>query len=81
LIWRARKHPDAPLRDRQAAGCAQFQEEGSQWKATIRRFDAVVIATAHASIDMVQLHEWVDVVVDTRNALRAESSREKIWRA
>lgn len=41
----------------------------------------MVIATAHASIDMVQLHEWADVVVDTRNALRAESSREKIWRA
>lgn len=50
-------------------------------EATIRSFDAVVIATAHASIDMGQLHAWADVVVDTRNALRDEPVRDKIWRA
>jgi UDP-N-acetyl-D-glucosamine dehydrogenase len=48
---------------------------------TIRAFDAVVIATAHASVDMRELREWADLIVDTRNALQEQGPSEKVWKA
>ncbi len=42
--------------------------------AQIRRFDCVVIATAHKSIDYDSLLRWSQSVVDTRNALSGKRS-------
>jgi UDP-N-acetyl-D-glucosamine dehydrogenase len=44
-------------------------------------YDAVVIATAHSSIDYAQLAEQAHLVVDLRNALgRAGVSSDKVWK-
>ena len=44
-------------------------------------YDAVVIATAHSSIDYAQLVADADLVVDLRNALgRRGISDEKVWK-
>jgi UDP-N-acetyl-D-glucosamine dehydrogenase len=46
------------------------------WKEeTIRSFDAVVISTAHAAVDYNQLANWAECIVDTRNALKAISTK------
>jgi UDP-N-acetyl-D-glucosamine dehydrogenase len=37
---------------------------------TISGFDAVLIATAHANVDYVQLGQWANLIVDTRNAMK-----------
>jgi UDP-N-acetyl-D-glucosamine dehydrogenase len=36
---------------------------------TVSGFDAVLIATAHANVDYVQLGQWAKLIVDTRNAM------------
>jgi UDP-N-acetyl-D-mannosaminuronate dehydrogenase len=47
-----------------------------------RGFDAVVIATAHASVNYQELAEWAPRIVDTRNAMAsARVSRDKVWKA
>ena len=44
-------------------------------------YDAVVIATAHSSIDYAQLVADAKLVVDLRNALgRQGISDEKVWK-
>ena len=44
-------------------------------------YDAVVIATAHSSIDYAQLVEDAHLVVDLRNATgRAGITSEKVWK-
>src|SRR6266404_5199509 len=40
-------------------------------RGTVAGFDAVVIATAHASVDYQQLADWAQCIVDTRNAMAA----------
>lgn len=42
-----------------------------EWnEATFRRYDAIVICTAHKGLDYASLVKWCPCVVDTRNALR-----------
>lgn len=36
---------------------------------TIRSYDAVLIATAHANVNHEQLAEWSQLIIDTRNAI------------
>ena len=44
-------------------------------------YDAVVIATAHSSIDYAQLVDDAQLVVDLRNATgRAGITSEKVWK-
>ena len=43
--------------------------------AQVKRFDCVVIATAHKAIDYSALLRWSKTVVDTRNALVGKRSR------
>jgi len=52
--------------------------EHSQWagvksvcwdRSTIAAFDAIVIATAHTSIDYQELADWAQSIVDTRNVM------------
>ncbi len=51
-------------------------------RATIEGFDAVVIATAHASVNYQELADWAPCIVDTRNAMAsARVSRDKVWKA
>lgn len=56
-------------------------------EATIGAMDAVVIATAHKSVDYAQLLEWSRCVIDTRNAIRSRvpaltaKQAAKIWQA
>lgn len=47
-------------------------------KDDIARFDAVVISTAHSSVDHDQLADWADLVVDTRNVM---PSSDKVVKA
>jgi UDP-N-acetyl-D-glucosamine dehydrogenase len=65
--------------------------EHSQWAGTesipwkesvVRSFDAVVIATAHASVNYDELATWAHCIVDTRNAMATiRGATGKIWKA
>ncbi|MBA2271170.1 MAG: nucleotide sugar dehydrogenase [Chthoniobacterales bacterium] len=57
--------------------------ESIPWnKETLSAFDAVVIATAHSSVNYQQLADWTDCIVDTRNAMAALSlPNGKVWKA
>lgn len=49
---------------------------------TIGKYDAVVIATNHASVNYAELAKWSDCIVDTRNAMSGVKSREgQVWKA
>lgn len=51
-------------------------------RATVRSFDLALISTNHSSLNYGELAEWVDCVVDTRNAMAGVSgSKGKIWKA
>lgn len=42
-----------------------------EWsEASFRRYDAIVICTAHTGLDYASLVKWCPCVIDTRNALR-----------
>jgi UDP-N-acetyl-D-glucosamine dehydrogenase len=44
---------------------------------TLRSFDAVLIATAHANVDYRQLASWASLIIDTRNAMKSIVGTEK----
>ena len=48
-------------------------------KANISIFDAVIISTAHSTVDYSDLLEWSGIIIDTRNAIPA--SLRKVWKA
>lgn len=51
-------------------------------EAELRRFDAVIISTAHECVDYRQLIDWAEIIIDTRNALAVYPSRPgQIWKA
>jgi UDP-N-acetyl-D-glucosamine dehydrogenase len=51
-------------------------------RLTIEGFDAVIITTAHASVNYQELADWAKCIVDTRNAMAAvRVSSEKVWKA
>jgi UDP-N-acetyl-D-glucosamine dehydrogenase len=51
-------------------------------RPTIAGFDAVVIATAHASANYQELADWGQCIVDTRNAMATvQVARGKVWKA
>ena len=50
------------------------QRDAEQIEATtdcarVKELDAALIATAHTSVNHIQLTQWIPCVVDTRNAL------------
>ena len=51
-------------------------------RKTISRFDAVLIATAHAAVDYRQLADWAPLIVDTRNVMAGiKTAAGKVWKA
>jgi UDP-N-acetyl-D-glucosamine dehydrogenase len=51
-------------------------------RPTIAGFDAVVIATAHASVNYQELADWGQCIVDTRNAMATvQVASGKVWKA
>lgn len=49
---------------------------------TVSGFDAVIIATAHQSVNYQELVDWASCVVDTRNCLNGITpAKAKIWKA
>jgi UDP-N-acetyl-D-glucosamine dehydrogenase len=44
--------------------------------ASLKRFDCVVIATAHKAFDYPSVLRWSKMVVDTRNALKGKKSKK-----
>jgi len=49
---------------------------------TISSYDAVVVATAHAAVNHQELADWASIIVDTRNAMNALSTRPgQVWKA
>ncbi|MGC8828430.1 MAG: nucleotide sugar dehydrogenase [Verrucomicrobiia bacterium] len=51
-------------------------------KETISSYDLVLIATAHSSINYLELGEWAQCIVDTRNAMGSlPQFKDKIWKA
>jgi UDP-N-acetyl-D-glucosamine dehydrogenase len=49
---------------------------------TIAGFDAVLISTAHAAVNYVQLTEWARCIIDTRNAVaNAKVNGISVWKA
>jgi UDP-N-acetyl-D-glucosamine dehydrogenase len=48
----------------------------------IRKFDAVVIATAHHGVNYAELARWTECIVDTRNAMNGITTKAKqVWKA
>ncbi len=47
-------------------------------ESTVAKYDAVLIATAHANVDYGQLVQWSQLVIDTRKATRKYLPHEKI---
>ncbi|MEO6181692.1 MAG: nucleotide sugar dehydrogenase, partial [Verrucomicrobiota bacterium] len=54
-----------------------------EWtREMISGFDAVVIATAHQSVNYKQLAEWCGCIIDSRNIMaQVQASPGKIWKA
>lgn len=51
-------------------------------RATVAGFDAAVIATAHACVNYQELADWVQSIVDTRNAMAGVRVRPgQVWKA
>jgi UDP-N-acetyl-D-glucosamine dehydrogenase len=49
---------------------------------TISGFDAVLIATAHGSMNFQELADWAQLIVDTRNAMAGIKTADgKVWKA
>jgi UDP-N-acetyl-D-glucosamine dehydrogenase len=71
VIRPTREHPDF-------AG-----KKSVEWnRATIGNFDAVLIATNHASVNYQELADWAQCIVDTRNAMSGTRvDPGKIWKA
>jgi UDP-N-acetyl-D-glucosamine dehydrogenase len=63
VIPRTRENP-------QWAGRASVPFDAATFAAT----DAVIIATAHANVDHRQILAWSDLVIDTRDAVRRQST-------
>jgi UDP-N-acetyl-D-glucosamine dehydrogenase len=54
-----------------------------EWnRATIEKFDVVLIATNHSSVNYQELGEWAQCIVDTRNAMAGVKVKPgKVWKA
>jgi len=51
-------------------------------KDEIAKYDAVLIATAHDSVNYKELASWAPVIIDTRNAMAAvETKPGQVWKA
>src|SRR5216117_779058 len=51
-------------------------------RPSIAAFDAVVVATAHKSVDYAQLVEWSPCIVDTRNVMKdCPVKPGQLWKA
>lgn len=50
-------------------------------QATLRKFDAALISTAHANVNYQQLVDWVPLTIDTRNATNRLKSTNPIFKA
>jgi UDP-N-acetyl-D-glucosamine dehydrogenase len=63
---------------------AKFVEHGRQWhsiplsKERIERADCVLILTDHSNVDYERICAGAKLVVDTRNATKSASNREKV---
>jgi UDP-N-acetyl-D-glucosamine dehydrogenase len=58
--------------------------ESIEWnKEKIEAFDAVVIVTDHKAVNYIELKNWSDCIIDTRNVYPeiSESDKEKIYKA
>jgi len=46
-------------------------------KETVSVFDAVLIATNHSAIDYTELAEWIECIIDTRNAMSGMEKKDE----
>jgi UDP-N-acetyl-D-glucosamine dehydrogenase len=63
---------------------AQFAGRKSvEWnRATIQKFDVVLIATNHSCVNYRELANWASCIVDTRNAMAAVPVNSgQVWKA
>lgn len=71
--------PHIPVVEETRKHRAWAGHESVQWnKGTIEVYDAVVIATHHRIFDFEELVNWVDLIIDTRNALEKENISGKL---
>jgi len=53
-------------------------QKSIEWKKEIiEAYDAVVISTNHSDIDYAELAEWSDCIIDTRNAMKDVTPKNK----
>ncbi len=54
-----------------------------EWnREVISGYDAVLIATNHDQVDYQQLADWVDCIVDSRNAMvNVKTAAGQVWKA
>jgi UDP-N-acetyl-D-glucosamine dehydrogenase len=51
-------------------------------RPTITKYDAVIICTAHRSINYAELAQWSPLIIDTRNAMAGIKTRKgQVWKA
>jgi UDP-N-acetyl-D-glucosamine dehydrogenase len=63
---------------------SQFTGKRSvEWnRATIQKFDLVLVATNHSCVNYQELADWAHCIVDTRNAMSVTHVRPgKVWKA
>lgn len=63
---------------------AQFAGKKSvEWnRAALEKFDAVLVATNHSSVNYHELGDWAHCIVDTRNVMAGVPvARGKVWKA
>ena len=75
--------PHVPVIKRTREHSRWADKKSVEWnRATIERFDLVLIATNHSCVDYQELGEWAHCIVDTRNAMAAIHVRSgKVWKA
>ena len=51
-------------------------------RATLASFDAVLLATNHASVNYQELADWAPCIIDSRNAMHAVKTKpNQVWKA
>ena len=51
-------------------------------RKVISRFDAMIISTAHETVNYQELADWAKLIVDTRNIMaKIKASTGKVWKA
>ena len=75
--------PHIPVIGRTREHAKYAGKKSVRWsRQSLAKYDAVLISTAHRSVNYQELADWAKVIVDTRNAMAAvRAKRDQVWKA